>query len=245
MRRPLLFLFILVLSLAAVFGLRHWQGNEAMAIFWYDLQHDNQPFSSTTEITKWLEGIPQLSWAELPGDFRAASGFREKPFLAIAQERSFYRFTQAHFYQKIAGNNRLCDLLPNDTYYRNAVWKSESAIYALLDQRVLFKLLELQERLNALGYDPTAFWIRSGPRYPSYNKQVGGASRSRHLYGEALDLRIGDINQDGRYTEEDKKIVLRILDLEVIKHFGGVGRYQGTRAVHMDVRGYKARWDDY
>lgn len=239
------FLFILILSLAAVFGLRHWQANEAMAIFWYDLQHDNRPFTSTEEVEIWLGGIPQVSWAELPGDFRSASGFRDKPFLSIAQERSFYRFTQDHFYRKIAGDNRLCDLLPNDAFYRSAVWNKDEAIYALLDQRVLFKLLELQKRLTDLGYDSSAFGIRSGPRYPAHNKRVGGASRSRHLYGEALDLRIGDINQDGRYTEEDKKIVLRILDLEVIKHFGGVGRYPGTRAVHMDVRGYKARWDDY
>jgi hypothetical protein len=39
--------------------------------------------------------------------------------------------------------------------------------------------------------------------------------------------------------------VLDLLEKEIIKSSGGIGRYPGTRAVHFDVRGYKARWDSY
>lgn len=35
---------------------------------------------------------------------------------------------------------------------------------------------------------------------------------SRHLIGQAVDIIVGEINKDGKYTDEDKQIVLDILD---------------------------------
>ena len=63
------------------------------------------------------------------------------------------------------------------------------------------------------------------------------------IVGEALDLRINDINDDGRRTQADKQIVLDLLEQHIIKDKGGIGKYPGTMSVHFDVRGYKARWD--
>jgi len=65
------------------------------------------------------------------------------------------------------------------------------------------------------------------------------------MKGQAIDMTIGDINKDGTFTKEDKKIVLDICDKKVIGNKGGIGLYPGTRAVHIDVRGYKARWNSY
>lgn len=56
---------------------------------------------------------------------------------------------------------------------------------------------------------------------------------------------IKDVNQDGQYTDDDKQLVIDLLERKIIKNQGGIGKYPGTRVVHMDVRGYKARWDSY
>ncbi|MEL6669954.1 MAG: hypothetical protein AAFP08_13345, partial [Bacteroidota bacterium] len=80
---------------------------------------------------------------------------------------------------------------------------------------------------------------------PKENASAGGASLSRHILGQAIDMLIGDINRDGRYTDIDKQIVLDIANQDIIGDRGGIGRYPGTRTVHIDVRGYRARWDSY
>jgi len=95
---------------------------------------------------------------------------------------------------------------------------------------------------------------------PKYAKLIKGAQyyeiKGEHLFqkvvgdfrlkeGEAVDIKIGDINQDGFANQEDKTIVLDLLEKQIIKNTGGIGRYPGTLSVHYDVRGYRARWDSY
>lgn len=54
------------------------------------------------------------------------------------------------------------------------------------------RLVEILECLRAIDGRPLR--IVSGYRSPSYNRRVGGAKRSQHLYGRAADL------EPGRFT---------------------------------------------
>jgi uncharacterized protein YcbK (DUF882 family) len=87
--------------------------------------------------------------------------------------------------------------------------------------------------------------INSGYRSPNHNKLAGGAPLSQHLFGKAIDLKIGDINRDGSINQEDKNIAYKILQLDVIANRGGLGFYPNTQILHMDVRGEYARWNNY
>jgi len=77
--------------------------------------------------------------------------------------------------------------------------------------------------------------INSGYRSPSYNRSIGGASRSQHLLGKAADIRV-----DGISSRE-----LRGIIEELIKdgrlNFKGIGAY--TNFTHVDIREKKARWN--
>lgn len=100
-------------------------------------------------------------------------------------------------------------------------------------------LLELEEK----ELNPKQLAIASAFRTPSYNKKVGGATCSQHQYGTALDLTVGDINDDGNADRKDRKIVYDILDKKLVKNKGGVGKYKhAPRLIHFDTRGKRARW---
>jgi len=68
--------------------------------------------------------------------------------------------------------------------------------------------------------------ITSGYRCPRYNKEVGGASASRHPQGDATDIQVKDMTPA---EVQDK-----------CEHFDGLGRYKDF--THVDSRGSKARW---
>jgi uncharacterized protein YcbK (DUF882 family) len=79
-------------------------------------------------------------------------------------------------------------------------------------------------------------------------KFSGAAKDSRHLIGDAIDFIVFDVNDDGKSGSRDVDIVFSILDKEIIKDKGGIGTYKNERSfidrqmIHIDCRGYKARW---
>jgi len=81
-----------------------------------------------------------------------------------------------------------------------------------------------------LGKD-TALLINSGYRTPAYNKKIGGAEKSQHMEGTAADIRLpSEIDADLMASFAEKA------------GFDGIGKYDSF--VHVDVRGYPARWDN-
>lgn len=86
-------------------------------------------------------------------------------------------------------------------------------------------LVEHLEVLRAMVGRPLV--IVSGYRCPTHNRNVGGASRSQHLYGRAADL------VDGYATVSQARRA----------GFTGIGRDADGSALHVDVRhGPRAEW---
>ena len=79
-------------------------------------------------------------------------------------------------------------------------------------------------------------------------KFSGAAKDSRHLTADAIDFLVFDINGDGASDSKDIDIVFDILDKQIIKDKGGIGTYKNESSfinrqmIHIDCRGYKARW---
>lgn len=94
---------------------------------------------------------------------------------------------------------------------------------------------ELAENLQVLR-DEIGLPIRiiSAYRSPDYNKSIGGAERSQHMYGKASDIKV-----KGMEPVEVHKVVLRLISEGKMKQ-GGVGLYETF--VHYDIRGTRARW---
>ena len=136
-------------------------------------------------------------------------------------------------------------MLQRDQYYlkNHGNYRAENRIYWLVAPELLHSFLMLKQELIANGYDSEAMTIRYSHRHPHYNAKSGGSSKSQHIFGTAIDLSILDVNQDGQKTQEDKTIVLDLLE-QIIGDHGGIGRYPGSMNLHFDTRGYRARWDE-
>jgi len=113
-------------------------------------------------------------------------------------------------------------------------------------------LKTLKKELKNKGYEPNLFVI-SGRRWYLdnllLNKFGGASSKSRHLKGEAIDIIVLDVNNDGQRNALDVNIVYDILDKKIIKNNGGLGSYKNERGffnkqmIHFDSSRKKARWN--
>lgn len=76
--------------------------------------------------------------------------------------------------------------------------------------------------------------ITSGYRSPSHNASVKGAKNSRHLVGDAADIKV-----QGMTPRQVADVIERLIkDGRMLE--GGIGVYKTW--VHYDTRGTRSRW---
>ena len=97
-----------------------------------------------------------------------------------------------------------------------------------LDKYPPQKLLDFLEDIRTHFGAPIN--INSGYRCPVHNKDVGGATQSRHMVGDAADFHSKGASPAELFRYSDK----------LVGDAGGVSEYDTF--VHIDVRGSKARW---
>lgn len=102
-------------------------------------------------------------------------------------------------------------------------------------EELMENVRELAQNLQVLrDHVGRPITIISGYRSPEYNKKIGGARRSQHMFAKAGDMKI-----KGLTPAEVKGIIVELIKAGKMKS-GGVGLY--TTFVHYDVRGRNARW---
>jgi len=101
--------------------------------------------------------------------------------------------------------------------------------------------------------------LKNANRCSLYNKAIGNAKYSRHIFGDAINFYVDDnynavmddLNKDGIISMSDAEVIQSIVneiddDPEHEDLLGGMGKYnknaEHTYFVHIDTRGYKARW---
>jgi hypothetical protein len=133
--------------------------------------------------------------------------------------------------------------------------------YVVLRERLLLKLELLLEESNNNGFSANTFTVMSGYRTPFYNKAIGNAQYSRHVYGDAADIYIDqnpksgtmdDLNGDGKVDHKDAAILYDMIEKLYhepwySRYIGGLGAYRERYPVrgpfiHVDARGTRARW---
>jgi hypothetical protein len=138
----------------------------------------------------------------------------------------------------------------------------DSSRYLVLKERLILKLELILEKINEKGYACNTFHIMSGYRTPHYNQSIGNVKYSRHCWGGAADIFIDenpkddmmdDLNKDGKIDLKDAEVLYDIINEMYGKPWyeifvGGLGKYKKTAShgpfVHVDIRGFRARWGE-
>lgn len=104
-----------------------------------------------------------------------------------------------------------------------------------LTETVLKNIQELAKNLQVLRDEvKKPIKITSGYRTPQFNLKIGGASQSRHITGQAADLKI-----EGLTPIYVASVIEKLIAAGKMKQ-GGLGIYKTW--IHYDTRGTAARW---
>jgi hypothetical protein len=179
---------------------------------------------------------------------------RKPPQEIYATPRGFVEVTLENMGTPVSEHFVLGDFL---TKGQVDVWPK----YVVLSPRLLDKLELTVQELERQGIPVRDVGIISGFRTPWYNAHGGNtggrASLSRHMYGDAMDIYIDsdgdggmdDLDGNGRMDVGDARALAAAADAVEKAHpnlVGGIGVYRPTGAhrgfVHIDTRGYRARW---
>ena len=223
----------------------YWKSRDVIIEKYYDLTHSNEIVSSRDQIDKILSEINSIQYGELDDEYLNYTKSDDTLYKEMLVDLEYHQVKRKDLNKRLVGKHRIKDFVPRDKYYRRMLYSKEKNINIILNKELMYKILELKLELEKRDLDQHAMSINHGHRNPRVNEKVGGAKRSRHIKGEAADLNIKDIDKDGKATDEDKQIVLEILDKIVIGDEGGLGLYPGSLTVHLDVRGVRARWDSF
>ena len=95
-----------------------------------------------------------------------------------------------------------------------------------VDEKLVQGLQKLRDRLAR------PIRITSGYRCEKHNREVGGATNSLHLTGQAADITC------------DMPLMMLYFEAIAIPEFraGGAGLYPDSNFIHVDTRGKRARW---
>jgi uncharacterized protein YcbK (DUF882 family) len=189
-----------------------------------------------------------------PGETGRVAAPKKAPPDRYRPPSGFIEVTQANADTKVSEHFRLRDFL---TKGQASVWPK----FLVLEMRTVDKLELVLSDLESRGINVSGVRVMSGFRTPQYNKSGGNtggrAGLSRHMYGDAADVYIDsngdgvmdDLNRDGRSSIEDARVMSQAVDRVEAAHpelVGGTGVYSAASGhgpfIHIDTRGYRARW---
>jgi hypothetical protein len=190
------------------------------------------------------------SW---PAEY-GARGPSRAPADRYANPSGFIEVTPENQDTQVSEHFRLKDFLTHD---QQNVWPK----YLVLSPRLVDKLELVLEDLERHGIETRGVHVMSGFRTPQYNanggETAGRADLSRHMFGDASDIFIDndgngvmdDLNHDGRVDINDARVILEAeerVERAYPELVGGGGLYRAASGhgpfIHIDTRGYRARW---
>ncbi len=202
-----------------------------------------QPEITTyAQIDSVYNSFQKISFSELPERYREVTGLDNSYGKSYAS-REFLIIRRNELDRNLVADVSVSAFLPEyNPLCPPSFSCGRNTFFLLVNKKLLYRILDLKKALEKNGYNKNGFRVRESFRPPVLNEAVGGAQGSQHMYGNAADLIVRDVDNNGKVDVKDKQILLELLE-KIIGNSGGIGRYPGTTSIHIDVRGFRARWD--
>lgn len=143
--------------------------------------------------------------------------------------------------------------------FRSKPLTAKLPVYIMLDERIIFKIEKMLSIFQKKYYYIEKFEIMSAYRTPLHNGKLRNVKKSRHIFGDAVDIfvdednngKMDDLNKDGVIDPKDLKMLFDIADeMDNSSDYGylkgGLSMYEFNAVVgeflHIDARGFKIRW---
>jgi len=202
-----------------------------------------QPEITTyAQIDSVYNSFQKISFSELPDRYRDVTGL-DKSYGKAYANQEFLVVQRKDLDRNLVADVSVSAFLPEyNPLCPPSFSCGRNTFFLLVNKKLLYRILDLKKALEKNGYNKNGFRVRESFRPPVLNEAVGGARGSQHMYGNAADLIVRDVDNNGKVDVKDKQILLELLE-KIIGNSGGIGRYPGTTSIHIDVRGFRARWD--
>lgn len=108
---------------------------------------------------------------------------------------------------------------------------------AIMPDTVLMEVKKLANQLQIIrDFIQQPIYINSGYRCKEHNAKIGGVKNSKHILGQAADMRVDNVSPADLYEA--------IENLIKFNHIfeGGLGVYQTF--THYDIKLTRSRWDN-
>lgn len=130
------------------------------------------------------------------------------------------------------GNDAITIKAPNFTWAEALHMGSTGDYRQPIHAGITYNIIQVAEVMQGVRrlFNGASITIHSWYRDPSTNRRVGGASQSRHMSGDAVDFSVEGMSLVDVYNKLDPWWNIK----------GGLARGDGF--VHIDCRGYRARW---
>jgi len=203
----------------------------------------SQPEITTyAQIDSVYNSFQKISFSELPERYRDVAGLTDR-YEQTYKNSEFLIVRRKNLDKNLVADVSVSAFLPEyNPICPPSFSCGRNTFFLLVNKKLLYRILDLKKALEKNGYNKNGFRVRESFRPPVLNEAVGGARGSQHMYGNAADLIVRDVDNDGKVDNSDKQILLGLLE-KIIGNSGGIGRYPGTTSIHIDVRGFRVRWD--
>lgn len=208
---------IIKYSLAATIGILSGLGLTHSFLTSQDIQQEHQPVQ--VQISPQKRTAPSANLEEL-----VKQRLSSLPAVSDTQASTYSDPNHSNNPLYVITNPDM-QITPNFKLKEFATSGGQVQPYARIDAELVIALQHLRDHLQK------PITITSSYRSPQRNKQVGGAEKSRHMSGDAVDIAV-----QGMSPQQLATTIEHVLGENI-----GLSVYKDGH-VHVDLRGYKQRW---
>ena len=131
---------------------------------YFDFSAPQKEIKTKADIDGILKKLKKVPFGKLEKSYLEQTKSTTKKYKPMLQNGTYFKLHRSHFFKYIAGDVRIKNLMAKDDFYKSVLNNGDENYYWLIDEKVLYKLLELQQALDEKGFNSKAFHVRNGHR---------------------------------------------------------------------------------